>query len=430
MKWNKKIVAVINLALVLIIMIAGCSSNSANVSKSESSAKSKKVVTLQFTDFQYPIHQKLFKELVDEYNASQDKVKIKYSSAGNANDYSNTKLPVAFANNEGPDIFMTSAGDFKKYADAGIMADLTPYFPKGAIDDFLPSTIEAVTYKDKILALPFELELLGLYYNKKMLKDANVKVPETWEELSDAARKLTTDKVAGLVLPTDIGPYLNFIWYPFQWQQGGSVLNEDGTKSTFNSPENVKALDYWGSFFQKGYSPSKLQYGAGDIDNIATGSAAMQISGTWSIAALEDKFPDFEAGLVPIPIPNGGKHASDGGGWKLAVNAKSEHVKEAADFIMWAFAEDTSRPLKWAKTKSAYPARKSVIEEGKDYYQTGLRKIFTDEIYNTATPEPQYGPEIVDAIGKALQNVMFGKMSGKEAAKIADEKIQQVLDSK
>ncbi len=410
----------------VLAFIGGCSGSSG---ESDSSGDPE-VVTLNFWDFQYDIHQELFQELVDEYNSIQDDVKIEYASFGNSTDYSNTKLPVAFANKEGPDIFMTSAGDFKKYADAGVMADLSPYFPEGVLKDFLPSTIDAVTYKEKILALPFEMELLGLYYNKQMLEDKNVKVPETWDELLDAARKLSTDKVAGLVLPTDIGPYLNFIWYPFQLQQGGSILNEDGTKSAFNSPENVKALDYWGTFFQEGLAPSKLQYGAGDIDNIATGSAAMQISGTWAIATLDDKFKDFEAGLVPIPIPDNGKHASVAGGWKLAVNSNSEHVEEAADFIMWAFAEDTSRPLKWAKAKSAYPARKSVIEEGQEYYKTGLRKIFTEEIYDSATPEPQYSAEVVNAIGEGLQSVMFGDMSGEEAAETVHEKIQSVLDSK
>ncbi|WP_223594493.1 ABC transporter substrate-binding protein [Neobacillus bataviensis] len=413
--------------VLLLVVQAGCSSSKS----SSGDGKKDGVVTLKFWDFHSEAEKKFFQDLVKEYNAAhKDKVKIEYT-AFNQSDYTTTKLPVAFANEEGPDIFMVSPGDFTKYAQSGIMADLNPYFPKGAKEDFLPAAIDAVTYKDKVLALPYELELLGLYYNKKMLADKGVEVPKTWDELQAAAKKLTTDKVAGLVLPTDKGPYLNFIWYPFLWQQGGNVLSEDGTKSTFNSPEVVKALDYWGSFFQNGSAPSKLQYGPWDAANIGTGTAAMTIVGTWAIPVLENQFKDTDIGLAPIPTPDGGKAATDAGGWKMAVNSKSKNVEEAAKFIMWCFAEDKSRPLKWAtEVKFAYSPRQSVIEEGKAIYDKGLRKVFTDEIYDSAIPEPRYGPEVVDAVGEAMQKVMFGKVKGADAAKEAEKKIEEALKKK
>lgn len=413
---------IVGLSLVIMFQV-GCSSSGSGTSEG-----SKEVEILNFWDFHRDDELEFFKDLVDEYNSIQSEVEIVYSNF-NESDYSTTKLPVAFANNEGPDIFMTSPGDFLKYAEADLMVDLTSYFPDGVKEDFLPSALEAVTYEDKILALPFELELLGLYYNKKMLEDANVEVPTTWDELFEAAKKLHTDEVTGLVLPTDKGPYLNFIWYPFLWQQGGSVLNEDGTESTFNSPEVAKALDYWGSFFQEGVSPSKLQIGPTETGNLGNEIAAMQIVGTWIIPVLEREFGDVDVGLAPIPVPKGGQAATDAGGWKLAANADSKNAEEAAKFIMWAFGDDKSHALEWVtEVKFAYSPRKSVVEEGQEFYDKGLRKVFTEEIYDSAIPEPQFGAEIVDAIGEALQNVMFGGMTGEEAAEIAHKEIQKVLN--
>jgi multiple sugar transport system substrate-binding protein len=413
------------LLLSLIIVLSGCSSSS-----SKSSGDSKDVVTLKFWDLHDKMEKDYFAKLVKEYNASQDKVKIEYK-VFNKSDYMTTTLPVAFANNEGPDIFMISPGDFKKYADAGIMADLNPYFPEGSKEDFQEAAIDAVTIDKKVLALPFESELVGLYYNKKMLEEANVAVPKTWEELQVAAEKLTTDKVSGLVLPQEKDAYLNFIWYPFLWQNGGSVLSEDLTKSTFNSPETAEALDFWGSFFQKGHAPSKTSMGSSDVGNLGTGKAAMQVVGTWAIAELETNYKDVEVGLTPLPLPNGGVAKTVAGGWKFAVNANSKYEKEAADFVMWAFAEDPSRPLEWAtEVKFAYPARKSVVEAGKEIYNKGLRKVFTEEMFDSAIPEPFYSPEIVQAIGDSLQQVMFGDVKGSDAAKEADKKIQEALDSK
>lgn len=386
-----------------------------------------KKIKLKFYDFHTEAEEKFFRGLVDEYNKIQDKVEIEYSTF-NQGDYTTTKLPTAFASGEGPDIYMISPGDFMKFAKSGLMADLTPYFPQGAKEDFLPASLDAVTVDNKIMALPFELELLGLYYNEDMLKAANVEVPKTWDELYAAAKKLTTNKVAGLILPPDKGPYFNFIWYPFLWQQGGNVLSADGTKSTFNTPETAKALDFWGRFFQEGLSPKKLQAGPWEIDHLGKKEAAMQIVGTWAINRAEEVFKDVPINVAPLPIPAGGKAATDAGGWKFAVNGKSANVEEAAKFVMWAFAGDPQRALKWCtEVKFAYSPRKSVVEAGKEIYSKGMRKVFTEQIYDSAIPEPRYPSEVLDVVGDAMQYVMYGKYDGAKAAEVVDPKINDAL---
>jgi multiple sugar transport system substrate-binding protein len=424
-----------SLMILLLVFLLGCGSattTSTDSTKTEGTKKvesntNKEKIKLTFWDFHTAAEEAFFKGLTEEYNGMQDKVQIEYSTY-NQGDYTTTKLPTAFANEAGPDIFMISPGDFMKFANAGIMQDLTSFFPEGAKEDFLPASLDAVTVDGKIVALPFELELLGLYYNKEMLEKANVQVPKTWDELQDAARKLTTDKVAGLIIPPDKGPYFNFIWYPFLWQLGGNVLSEDGTKSTFNSPEAAKALDFWGSFFKEGSSPSKLQLGPWEIENLGNQSSAMQIIGTWAINTVESKFADVPIEVAPLPIPVGGKPATDAGGWKLAVNARGAHADEAAKFIMWALASDPARALEWCtEVKFAYSPRKSVVEMGKDIYSKGLRKVFTEQIYQTAIPEPRYSAEVMDAVGDAMQNVMFKNMSGADAAQAAHEKINAAL---
>lgn len=423
------------LTLLLMLQVACGNSNNGgepagtNAADSGQTANAGKKVKLKFWDFHSEKEEEFFKGLVDEYNKVQDNVVIEYSTF-NQTDYTTTKLPTGFASGEGPDIYMISPGDFMKFSKSGLMADLTPYFPEGAKEDFLPASLDAVTVDGKIMALPFELELLGLYYNEQMLKDAGVEVPKTWDELYTASKKLTTDKVAGLILPPDKGPYFNFIWYPFLWQQGGNVLNEDGTASTFNTPETAKALDFWGRFFKEGISPTKLQQGPWEIDHLGKKTAAMQIVGTWAINRAEEVFGDVPINVAPLPISEGGKAATDAGGWKFAVNGKSEHVDEAAKFIMWAFAEDPERALKWCtEIKFAYSPRKSVVEKGKEVYSKGMRKVFTEQIYDSAIPEPRYPSEVLDVVGDAMQYVMFGKYDGAGAAQQVDAKINEAIQA-
>lgn len=398
-----------------------------NEQKPAGSEASGEKVKLQFWDFHTEAEEEFFRKMVDEYNKSQDQVEIEYSTY-NQTDYTTTKLPTGFASGAGPDIYMISPGDFMKFAKSGLMADLTPYFPEGSKEDFLPASLEAVTVDGKIMALPYELETLGLYYNEKMLNDAGLAVPKTWDELYTTAKALTTDKVSGLILPPDKGPYMNFIWYPFLWQLGGNVLSEDGSKSTFNTPEAAKALDYWGRFFQEGISPAKLQKGPFEIDHLGEETAAMQIVGTWAVNRAEEVFPDVPIKLAPLPLPEGGTPATAAGGWKFAVNGKGDHVEEAAKFIMWVFAEDPARALEWCtEVKFAYSPRQSVVDQGKEIYSKGMRQVFTDDIYSSAIPEPRYPSEVLDVVGDAMQKVMFGQKDGAAAAAEADAKIAEAL---
>jgi multiple sugar transport system substrate-binding protein len=429
-RWKGLGLAAISLSLVMQMACSdsGGGSESATASAKPTTANAKKV-KLKFWDFHTEKEEQFFKELTAEYNKTHPNVEIEYSTFNQA-DYTTTKLPTAFASGDGPDIYMMSPGEFTKFANSGLMADLAPYFPPGAKEDFLPASLEAVTVGGKILALPFEMELLGLYYNDDMLKKAGVAVPKTWDELYEAAKKLKTDKIAGLVLPPDKGPYFNFLWYPFLWQQGGNVLNAEGTKSTFNTPETAKALDFWGRFFKEGLSPTKLQQGPWEIDHLGNKTAAMQVVGTWAINRAEENFKDVPIKVAPLPIPAGGKPATDAGGWKFAVNAESKNKEEAAKFIMWAFAEDTVRALKWCtEIKFAYSPRQSVVKAGQEIYNKGMRKVFTEEIYSSAIPEPRYPSQVLDIVGDAMQTVMFGKSDGATAAKDADPKINAALQA-
>jgi ABC-type sugar transport system, periplasmic component len=403
----------------LILLILICCSGGFAATKS---------VTLKFWGFQIGSEDQYLRKMVNDFNDTHKNIKVEYTQL-NQTDYTTTLIPTAFANGDAPDIMFVEPATFLKYASKGMLADLTPYISKQVVNDYLPSTIHSVTYKNKIMALPYEMELLGLFYNKEMLNKAGISVPKTWDELHAAAKKLTIDKVYGLVLPVDDAPYTIFNFWPFLWMTGGDVLNKDGTKSVFNSKASAKALDFWAGFFKEGLSPKKLQIGPYDIGNIGTGVAAMQVSGTYVVNAAETTYKNVNIGVAPLPTPDGKNLVTVGGGQKLAANGQGKHIKEAAEFITWVYgSNDVSRMADWCtKAKFAYPARQSVIKTNASTFHAGLRAVFTDEIYSSARPEPSYSAEITNILSKTLQKVMFGDVSGEKAAKEADIEINASL---
>ncbi|MDO4276052.1 MAG: sugar ABC transporter substrate-binding protein [Eubacteriales bacterium] len=385
-------------------------------------------VTLKFWTFQAGEEAAYLEKFVQEWNDTHDSVKVEQTVV-NQSDYTTTLIPTAYANGEAPDVMFVEPATFRKYAEKGMLADLSPYYTDELKEDLLPSALEASTYDGKQLSLPYEMETLGLFYNKDMLAEAGVEPPKTWDELYEAAKQLTTDDVYGLVLPVEKTSYTLFNFWPFVWMSGADILSEDGKECKVNSKEMAEALDYWGRFYQEGLAPSSLQIGPYDIGNVGTGIAAMQISGTYVINAAESTYQDVNIGVVPLPYPDGKESVTVAGGQRLAVNANSEHVEEAAEFIMWLFGgEDITHLTDWTtKAKFAYPARQSVIDQNKEIFEEGLRKTFT-EFYVTAVPEPSYSAEVTDALSDMLQEVMFSGSTGADAAAAAEKTINAALN--
>lgn len=404
-------------------LTAGCTSG--DTDPSESSASSGDVVTLEFWSFYQGAEAEFVEGWVNDYNAAHPDVHINHTVVSQT-DYTTTLIPTAMANGSAPDVLYVEPSTFTKYAEAGALADLTPYYTDELKDDILPAVLDSVTFDGKLLALPTELETLGLFYDEDLLAAEGVAPPSTWDELKSAAAQLTTDERYGLVLPVEDSGYTLFNFYPFMWMAGADVTDDGQGRYTVDTPEMADALDFWGSFVQSGSSPTSLQIGPWDVGNIATGVAAMQESGSYAISATEGDYSDAAIAAQALPAPDGGESITVAGGQKLAVNAASEHVDEAADFIFSAFgSEDLSVASGWVtEAKFAYPARQSVIDANPDIFNEGLRATFTD-FYETARPEPSYPAVVTEALRTALQDVMFGGLSGAEAA----AKAQAAIDA-
>ena len=183
---------------------------------------------LTLWDFHTGSEAESVQEMVDEYNQSQDKVEIEYSSV-NQTDYTTTLVTTAYANGECPDILWVEPTTYKKFTEAGMLADLSSYYTDDLKKDILPSFLEAATGDDgKIYTLPFECETLGLFYDADVLKEEGIEPPTTWEELKSAAEKLTTDDRYGIVLPVEKTAYTLFNWWPFMWMDDADIYDQIG----------------------------------------------------------------------------------------------------------------------------------------------------------------------------------------------------------
>lgn len=375
-----------------------------------------------------------FMKMADDWNA-QSETKLQLDYVVN-NDYMNgTKLSTAFASGQGPDIFVISPGDFLRYYNGGVLADLTPYIDPAAQADFPEGVIASRKVDGKIYGVPMELEPMAFYYSVKAFEDAGLNendIPTTWDQLLETGKKLTTGDRYGLLFETTPGYYQNFTWYPFMWQGGGEFQTADG-KSAFDSPAVVAALKLWQDAINSGAAPRQVNSGGWDVvANLGTGYCAMQNVGIWGISAMDNNAKDVPYGIFKLPVPNGGKYVTVGGGWAFVANAQGKNVEAAGKFIAWALAsmapDSVQRVVDWCTVaKSDMPTRTSAIAQGAEAFNKGNLGIFTKDILPGVRAEPRLPPEVYKIISDAIQQAQLGGADPQATATAASQQLDAFL---
>ena len=85
-------------------------------------------------------------------------------------EYTTTKLATAFATNEAPDIFECSPAIINQYLDAGMCEPLDDIITDDIKQDYTEAAFDRVSRDGVIYGIPLDGDLVGLYYNKEILR--------------------------------------------------------------------------------------------------------------------------------------------------------------------------------------------------------------------------------------------------------------------
>ena len=188
-----------------------------------------------------------------------------------------------------PDMFIFAHDKIGVFAEMGILADVNTLIGEGALDNWLPMTIEAASYKGTLYQLPLYFETLLFMYNKRYMQDDQV--PATTEELYSYMEQNTGRGRYGFVEQHSTA------YYSAAWIHGfgGSIVSEDGTP--FPEPEAVKeALRYHLKFV--GLMPGETEYST--VNTLfLEGKADSTIGGPWMVPSARDA--GIELGIAPMP---------------------------------------------------------------------------------------------------------------------------------
>ncbi len=260
-------------------------------------------------------------------------------------------LRLALSGNEPPDVVQSNNGrsDMGEFVKAGELVPLDNYAKAYGWDARYPESVrqyssysaDGSTFGEgNLYGLPQVGEVVGMFYNNKVLASAGVQPPTTWAEFEDA---LAAVKAKGEV-PMMLG---NLDKWPaihvFGTVQGHTTPAQDIKTLAFGrdgaswtTPENTAAAKTLVDWVNKGYFESGFNGEGYDPawQAFSKGKGAFLIAGTWLQADLQDAMgSDVGFMLPPGDSADASPVATGGTGLPFAITNKSKNPDAAAAYI-------------------------------------------------------------------------------------------------
>ena len=373
-------------------------------------------------------------KVVDGYQATHPDVTIKMQATP-WDQYFQTAILRLSAKDKSVDLVYVDVPLIASYASRGFLAPVPSNVDTSAL---VPSSVNAGKYKGALYALPINNSAQVLYFNKKLFADAGVTPPEgltaggtatqaqaneiasskrwTWEQVADAAKKLTEKKGGKTAVWGFSMDQINELYQlqPLGKSLGTDVISPDGKTAHgyLDSPAWTKAATFWSDLYNKwAVSPKGLAHDE-PPQLFANGQLALFAGGTWNLALFQKSGVDF--GVAAFPYFQGGKVLTPTGSWFIGVASTSANQSIAFDFAKYLTISDQGTKI-WFDANKQLPAYKPLLDQISkapefDAFPQDVFRIGVYDALNTAKPRPTtvaYG-QLQDAFRTAFTDISNG----------------------
>jgi trehalose/maltose transport system substrate-binding protein len=317
------------------------------------------------------------------------------------------------------------------------LLDLKKY-SKGAETKHFPAIVANNTVDGKLLGMPFFTDAGLLFYRKDLLAKYGVKVPETWEALAAAAKKVQDGERAagnadfqGFVFQAKA--YEGLTCDALEWVAsfgGGSIIDAKGD-ITVNNPKAAAALDAAASWIGTIAPNGVLNYAEEDARGVFQNGKALFMRNwpyAWSLSQAADSPIKGKVGVAPLPAGPGGQSAATLGGWQLAVNKYSKNPDAAAALVMHMTSPEIQkqRAIGGSYNPTIMDLYKDKDILAANMFMGELLGVFTAAVARPATVTGLKYPEVSRAFWDATHEVLSKKSKGAEAVKRLEGKLRQI----
>ena len=317
------------------------------------------------------------------------------------------KLITAVAGKQTPDVTQlgsTWAGEFAK------LNALDPVPSTINPDQFYQGADDAGSVNGKLVGVPWYVDTRVLYYRTDLAQQAGISsAPQTWDDLNKlAAAYHDAGAKYGIALSSN-----NWEEYgPFLYSAGGDIMQNG--KFTLDSPEAVRALTEYVTFFSQKLTPQTQPQGFDVTQSFVAGDTPMFFSGPWHASLITKAAPQLEGKWAAARVPKDKSSTSFVGGAELAVFKNSPNRDAGWKFVQYMLQPDTQ--VAWFKAINDLPAVKSAWTD-QSISGNATLKVFGDQLTDAKAPPPlAQWEEISKQIDTWLEKAALGQVTPQDAA--------------
>jgi multiple sugar transport system substrate-binding protein len=413
MSTTPKLVALLAAAAVT---LTGCSSGSSDSGASSEGG----VTTLELWTHNggNPVELAVNKKVVDAFNASQSKYKVKLQSFPQAS--YNDAVTAAASAKKLPCVMDIDGPNVPNWAWAGYLQPLD--MPAGTFDKQLPSTVGKVD--GKVYSFGHYDVAMSMIARKSVLTQYGIRIPTlgrpwTGDEFDAAVGKI---KAGGkFAYPLDLGTAGTGEWGPYAYSPllqsfGSDLVNRENYRTAqgvLNGPEALKWATWFRGLITKGYSAQKS--GKDSTVDFVNGKTAIMWNGSWAADAVTKK---FGADVVFLPPPDFGHGAKIGGAsWQWGMSSSCAAKDGALEYLK--FSAKPEYYVAYAKALGLIPANTDAAAQVPNFAPGGKYRFFLELSQKDAVVRPVTPayPFISSTFQKAVSDIL----AGGDAQKILDK---------
>lgn len=429
----KRAVSIITASLLLASFITGCSQRIPQPGEIAGYDEGETYISMWVHTIEDTPEGEAYKQSVEQFNEKYNGIyfaDVEFIPRNDSGGGYSDKINASVMSGDLPDVITVDGPNVAAYAANGIIQPLSELTQEER-DVYLDSILEQGTYNNKLYALGAMESSVGLYYNKDILEEAGITVPEadspwTWSEFSEILEQLkplmAEKNGYALDMTFPVGEASIYYYAPFVWSNGGDLVSEDGltAEGFFNSGTNAETMQYFRSLVEKGYMSQA------PIEKLfESGRAAFKFDGAWEVNTIYESYPDINLGVAPYVVGDnwdGGRYTPTGS-WAYAATSKATDLEAATELVKWMSGAESSL-LVYEMTKnlpSTYAAYEQITVFAEDENYKALYEQLRD--YGHPRPITPVYPQVSTCFQQALESIA---LTGNDAQNELDKSVERI----
>ena len=382
---------------------------------------------------------KIVDGMVADFEKDHPDIKVHAIYAGNYND-ARIKALAALKSGQSAELSVMFSIDLYELVEQGAIMPIDDLLKTDAdkvwLKSFYPALMSNGELKGKTWSIPFQRSTIVMYYNKDAFKEAGLDPdhpPANWAEMREMGKKLVKKDANGQVqrwgvmIPSTGYPY--WMFQALAIENGQELMSADGTKTYFDSPASVEALQYWNDLTAKdGVMPTGTVEWGTLRQAFLDGKTAIMWHSTGNLTAVKDA-AKFNFGVAMLPANKRRGSPTGGGNFYIFKDAKPE--AKAAALILMKWMTSPERTAEWS-IKTGYMGTRP------DAYETPALKKYVTEFPPAAVARDQLKYSVAELstydtgrvrklLDDAIQAVLTGKADPKGALHNAQTQAERLL---